>query len=65
MKLCYIVRAGVAVVTRTSGQVLRSKGQNIVLNFFNYVRSRSPENSIVWIASEAVAATGISKASVF
>jgi hypothetical protein len=40
-----------------------SSGRHIVLNPFNYVQS--PKKSIRWIANEALAATGISKASVF
>jgi hypothetical protein len=54
-----------ASAKRKSGQVLRSKERQIVVNVFNYLKRLNPDKSVNWIVSETAEATGISKTSVF
>jgi hypothetical protein len=50
---------------RKSGQMLRSKERQIVVNFFNYLKRLKTDKSVNWIVSETAETTGISKTSVF
>jgi hypothetical protein len=54
-----------ASAKRKSGQVLRSKERQIVVNVFNYLKRLNPDKSVNWIVSEIAEATGISKTSIF
>jgi hypothetical protein len=54
-----------ASAKRKSGQVLRSKERQIVVNVFNYLKRLNPDKSVNWIVSETDEAIGISKTSVF
>jgi hypothetical protein len=47
-----VVSAG--FVNRTSGQVLRSKDRQIILNGLNYITSKNPEKNVSLTMSETV-----------
>jgi hypothetical protein len=41
-----------ASAKRKSGQVLRNKERQIVVNVFNYLKRLNPDKSVNWIVSE-------------
>jgi hypothetical protein len=56
--------ANAGFVKHTSGQVLRSKELQIILNMFHCTKSKYPEKNICWEAYQTVQPMGISGVSV-
>lgn len=50
---------------RKQGEVIRSKERKMVLNVFEYFKTRNPDKSVSWVVSETAEATGISEKSVY
>jgi hypothetical protein len=53
--------ADVPTVKRKSGQSLKRQERQIVVNVFNYIKTKNPDKSASWLAAETATATGTSK----